>query len=303
MKEVFINITDQFDMPRLHNLDVDLLRAFVTVAELGSFTRAADALLRRQSTLSLQIKRLEEGLGARLLERTSRHVRLTGEGEALLGQARQMLELNDRLVSSFDEPVLAGTVRLGTPEDFATTHLPHVLARFAQSYPSVQLEVTCDLTITLMGRFRRGDFDLVLVKREPERSNRGVRVWREPLVWVAAEKLALPAGKPLPLVVSPPPCVYRKRATDSLGRVRRPWRVAYSCASLAGQHAAVKAGLGVTVLPKGMVPLGLAVIERRAGLPELHDTEIALLAAPNLPATARRLHDHIVRSLENVGDI
>ncbi len=288
-------------MARLHNLDVDLLRAFVTVCDLGSFTRAADALLRRQSTLSLQIKRLEDGLGKRLLDRTSRHLRLTAAGEALLGQARQMLELNDRLVASLDEPALAGTVRLGTPEDFATTHLPQVLARFAQAYPSVQLEVTCDLTLTLLRRFREGAFDLVLVKREPERSDRGVRVWREPLVWVASEKLAIPDKGPLPLVVSPPPCVYRKRATDALGRLRRPWRVAYSCASLAGQHAAVKAGLGVTVLPKDMVPAGLAAIERRSGLPDLHDTEIALLSARGLPVPARRLHDHIVRSLETVG--
>ena len=290
-------------MARLYNLDVDLLRAFVSVADLGSFTRAADALLRRQSTLSLQIKRLEEGLGKRLLERSSRHVRLTAEGERLLGHARQMLALNDRLVATLEEPALAGMVRLGTPEDFATTHLPQVLARFARAYPSVQLEVTCDLTLTLMGRFRQGDFDLVLVKREPERSDRGVRVWREPLVWVAAGKLAVPESGPLPLVVSPPPCVYRKRATDSLGRMRRAWRVAYSCASLAGQHAAVKAGLGVTVLPKDMVPAGLGVIERGAGLPELHDTEIALLAARNLSAPARRLHDHIVRSLENVAEV
>lgn len=288
-------------MARLHNLDVDLLRAFVTVSDLGSFTRAADALLRRQSTLSLQIKRLEDGLGKRLLDRTSRRLRLTAAGEALLGQARQMLDLNDRLVASLDEPALAGTVRLGTPEDFATTHLPQVLARFSQTYPSVQLEVTCDLTLTLLRRFREGDFDLVLVKREPERSDRGVRVWREPLVWVASEKLAVPEKGPLPLVVSPPPCVYRKRATDSLGRLKRPWRIAYSCASLAGQHAAVKAGLGVTVLPKDMVPAGLAAIERRSGLPDLHDTEIALLAARGLSAPARRLHDHIVRSLETVG--
>lgn len=288
-------------MARLHNLDVDLLRAFVTVCDLGSFTRAADALLRRQSTLSLQIKRLEAGLGKRLLDRTSRHLRLTAAGEALLGHARQMLDLNDRLVASLDEPALAGTVRLGTPEDFATTHLPQVLARFSQAYPSVQLEVTCDLTLTLLRRFREGDFDLVLVKREPERSDRGVRVWREPLVWVASEKLAIPEKGPLPLVVSPPPCVYRKRATDSLGRLKRPWRIAYSCASLAGQHAAVKAGLGVTVLPKDMVPAGLAAIERRSGLPDLHDTEIALLAARGLSAPARRLHDHIVRSLEKVG--
>jgi len=287
----------------MHNLDIDLLRAFVSVAEFGSFTLAADALLRRQSTISLQIKRLEDGLGKRLLERGARRVALTAEGDALLGHARQMLELNDRLIASLDEPLLAGTVRLGTPEDFATTHLPQVLARFAKAYPAVQLEVTCDLTLNLMGRFRDGDFDLVLVKREPERSDRGVRVWREPLVWVAAEHLAVPADGSLPLVVSPPPCVYRKRATDSLSRARRPWRVAYSCASLAGQHAAVKAGLGVTVLPKDMVPAGLSAIERRSGLPDLHDTEIALLAARRLSAPARRLHDHMVRSLENVGEV
>ena len=147
-------------MARLYNLDVDLLRAFVSVADLGSFTRAADALLRRQSTLSLQIKRLEEGLGKRLLERSSRHVRLTAEGERLLGHARQMLALNDRLVATLEEPALAGMVRLGTPEDFATTHLPQVLARFARAYPSVQLEVTCDLTLTLMGRYRQGTVGL-----------------------------------------------------------------------------------------------------------------------------------------------
>jgi DNA-binding transcriptional LysR family regulator len=287
-------------MARLHNLDIDLLRAFVTVADLGSFTRAADLLLRRQSTLSLQIKRLEDGLGKRLLDRATRHVRLTAEGESVLPHARQMLELNDRVVSSLDEPMLAGTVRLGTPEDFATTHLPQVLARFAQAYPAVQLEVTCDLTLTLMGRFRQGEFDLVLVKREPEKSDRGVRVWREPLVWVAAGQLALSDEGPLPLVVSPPPCVYRKRATDSLNKARRRWRVAYSCASLAGQHAAVKAGLGVTVLPKDMVPAGLAAVERRSLLPDLHDTEIALLSARGLTPPARRLHDHIVRSLEEV---
>ena len=285
-------------MAGLRNLDIDLLRAFVSVADLGSFTRAAEALLRRQSTLSLQVKRLEDGLGRRLLDRSARRVRLTPAGEALLGEARQMLELNDRLLATLDQPVLEGRVRLGTPEDFATTHLPQVLARFAETYPAVQLEVTCDLTLTLLGRFRHGDFDLVLVKREPERSDRGVRVWREPLVWVASERLAIERDRPLPLVVSPPPCVYRKRAVDALDRSKRRWRVAYSCASLAGQHAAVRAGLGVTVLPKDMVPPGLVAVERRSLLPDLHDTEIALLARRGLSAPASRLHDHIVRSLE-----
>ena len=108
---------------------------------------------------------------------------------------------------------------------------------------------------------------------------------------------------PLPLVVSPPPCVYRKRAVDALDRSKRRWRVAYSCASLAGQHAAVRAGLGVTVLPKDMVPPGLVAVERRSLLTDLHDTEIALLARRGLSPPARRLHDHIVRSLESEGGL
>ena len=126
-------------MPRLHNLDIDLLRAFAAVADVGGFTRAADILLRRQSTLSLQIKRLEDALGHRLLERSSRRVRLTAEGEALLPHVRQMLDLNDRIVARLNEPALAGNVRLGTPEDFATTHLPNVLARFAQAHSLLEL--------------------------------------------------------------------------------------------------------------------------------------------------------------------
>jgi DNA-binding transcriptional LysR family regulator len=290
-------------MPKLTNLDIDLLRAFVTVAELGSFTRAADALLRRQSTLSLQIKRLEDALGRRLLDRSSRSVRLTLDGEGFLGSAREMLDMNDRLVLHLSEPSLEGRVRLGTPEDFATTHLSDVLSRFAQAHPGVHLEVTCDLTLNLLSRFRKQDFDLVLIKREPERADRGVRVWREPLVWVAGERLQWAKDDALPLVLSPPPCVYRKRATDALNRTKRPWRLSYSCASLAGQHAAVRAGLGITVLPKDMVPPGLATIDRRRGLPDLHDTEIALLAARHLSPPAQRLQEHMVRSLEHVGAV
>jgi len=286
-------------MQRLRNLDIDLLRTFCAIAETGSFTRASERMLRNQSTISLQVKRLEHALHRKLLDRTSRSVRLTAEGEMLLQHARHLLALNDEIVARVNEPDLHGTVKLGTPEDFATTHLSEVLARFAQTHPHVSLEVTCDLTLNLMERFRAGAFDLVLVKREPAKRAGGVRVWREPLVWVAAEVAPRPTrDQVLPLVVSPEPCVYRKRATQALRRMGWRWRIAYTCASLAGAHAAVRAGLGVTVLPKGMVPPGLAILEARRDLPDLPDTEIALIAVGELSSPARRLHDHIVRSLE-----
>ena len=226
-------------MPRpLTNLDLDLVRTFVTIASVGNFTRAAETLRRQQSTISLQVQRLEDALGQKLINRTPRSVRLTSEGEMFLGHARRLLDLNDEVVARVNEPHMQGVVRLGTPEDFATRHLPSVLARFAQAYPAVALEVTCDLTLNLLDRFRKGAFDVALIKRERISDAGGIRVWREPLVWVRADRDFWASEGQLPLVVSPAPCVYRKRATEALDRARRPWRIAYTCGSLAGSLAA-----------------------------------------------------------------
>ncbi|MEL0212492.1 MAG: LysR substrate-binding domain-containing protein, partial [Novosphingobium sp.] len=163
----------------------------------------------------------------------------------------------------------------------------------------VELEVTCDLTLNLLDRFHAGGFDLVLVKRQPAQDiQEGMRVWREPLVWVARDRQAAANFARVPLVVSPEPCVYRKRATEALEAMGRPWRVAYTSTSLAGSLSAVKAGLGITVLPLEMVPAALTAVGPDAGLPPLYDTEIALLEAPGLSDTAHRLAQHIVAALE-----
>jgi DNA-binding transcriptional LysR family regulator len=284
-------------MPRpLSNLDLDLVRTFVTIADLGSFTQAASRIGRQQSTISLQMQRLEDVLGQKLLERTPRSIALTSAGEALLGSARRILDLNDEIVARSREPDMHGPVRLGAPEDFATRYLPDVLARFATAYPAVALEVTCDLTLNLLTQFRAGAFDLVLVKREQSIEAKGPRVWREPLVWVTGNRDLWHADGALPLVVSPSPCVYRQRAIDALDRAHRKWRIAYTCGSLSGSLAAVKAGLGMTVLPKDMVTSELHVVDGKP-LPQLRDTEIALLQAEPLSVPARRLKEHVIRSL------
>lgn len=280
------------------NLDLDLLRSFVIVAETGSMTRAGERLRRSQSAISLQIKRLEDVLDVTLIERGGRVLRPTAPGERLLSHARQLLALNDAIIDELAEPALEGTVRLGTPEDFATTHLPRVLQRFAESHPRVALEVRCDLTLNLVDRFAAGEFDLVLVKREPLAGEPGARVWREPLIWAASPQFRLENVDALPLVVSPSPCVYRARAVGALDQAGRKWRIAYTCGSLAGSQAAVRAGLGITVLPRDMVPPDLAAIDDPALLPDLKDTEIALLRARQLSLPAERLADHVVRTLE-----
>ena len=288
-----------------YRLDHTLLRTFVTAAEMGNLTRAADRLRLSQPTISLQLKRLEDYLGRRLIERTPRSFRLTDAGETLLSYGRRILSLSDEVVSQLTEPTVAGVVRLGTPEDFATTHLSKVLAAFSRAHPNVALEITTDLTLNLMERFGQGEFDLVLVKREPLGPSEGVRVWREALVWASSSEHAADfsaRSDALPLVVSPHPCVYRKRAMKALDDAGRSWRVAYTSTSLAGAQAAVRAGLGLTVLPAGMVPGDFKRLGRNAHLPTLPETEIALLTGSTLSQPAERLAHHIIRSLESVGD-
>lgn len=284
----------------LPRLDHGLLRTFVTAADAGNLTRAGERLRLSQPTVSLQLKRLEDALGCRLIDRGPRAFRLTGEGETLLGYGRRILALSDEVVARLTEPDVSGLVRLGTPEDFATMHLSGVLAAFRRAHPQVALEVTTDLTLHLMDRFKDGEFDLVLIKREPMGPSDGVRVWQEPLVWTCGAGEAhrfQNAEDELPLVVSPSPCVYRKRAQRALDEAGRRWRVAYTSTSLAGAQAAVRAGLGVTVLPAGMVPAGFTVLSQNAGLPGLPDTEIALLAGAAMPPPAERLAEHIIQSL------
>ena len=287
-------------MPIATNIHPDLLRALVTVVECGGFSMAGERLGRGQSAVSLQIKRLEEQLGVQLLVRSPRQISLTSEGELILDQARRILSLNDELVTRAREPEIAGVVRFGAPEDFATSHLPNVLAQFAKNHPKVALDVTCELTLELLERFSSGNLDLALVKREPSEKSPGLRVWREPLVWVGVDRKVLDGAVTIPLVVSPRPCVYRKRMTDSLDQKQRPWRIAYTCGSLAGSLAAVRAGLGITVLPKEMAPTDLTILNAdMLDLPALEDTEMALVEAPGLTPAAERLRDHVIRQLEH----
>jgi DNA-binding transcriptional LysR family regulator len=281
-------------------LDPVLLRSFVATVDAGSLSRAGERLRLAQPTISLQVKRLEQALGHRLLDRSPHGLRLTAAGETLMGYARRILALQEEALASLAEPGVSGTVRLGTPEDFATTHLPGVLAAFARAHPRVALEVTTDLTLHLVARFSAGEFDLVLVKREPAGPTEGMRVWREPLVWACAAPLAgaFAQQAALPLVVSPHPCVYRRRALRTLDRIGRGWRIAYTSTSLAGAQAAVRAGLGVAVLPKEMVPPDFLVLDEAAGAPDLADTEIALMLATPAPPPAERLAQHMIHALE-----
>ncbi len=286
--------------------DLDLLRSFAAILDNGGFTRAAERLGRTQSTVSLQIRKLETALGQRVFERRSGsggRIVPTPAGEALLAHARPILQLAEQARTALLAPDIEGRLRLGTPEDFATWHLPDILARFARAHPRIDLEVTCDFSVNLLDGFGRGLFDLILFKRDPQPAfgDRGTGIWREPLVWAASPRFQpLDEQAAIPLVLAPAPDIYRRRALAALDLAGRNWRVVLTSPSLAGQHAAVRAGLGVSVLPRGMTPPDLIVLDRDANrLPLLADAEIVLYTAPGqrTPA-AERLAAHIVQSLE-----
>jgi DNA-binding transcriptional LysR family regulator len=280
-------------------LDLDLLKAFAAIIDTGSFTRAGERLGLTQSAITLKLRRLEAIAGRSLMVRNARAIALTDDGAALLPHARRMIEMNDAALAELRGPKLKGTVRLGTPEDFATAHLPDVLAIFAAEFPDVALEVTCDLTLNLIELYRNGAFDMILIKREPYGAfGDGVAVWRERLVWARGPK-PLNRVETFPLVVAPQPCVYRKRATQALDKAERSWRIVYTSPSQAGAEAAVRAGLGVIALPEMMVPDDFVVLSYKDGLPELAETEIALMAREPLSRPAKLLRKHIIHALEN----
>lgn len=279
-------------------IDTLQLKSFVAIAETGTFGRAAATVNRTQSALSLQIKKLEDQLGCKLFDRTNRKVALTPQGEVFLGYAKRMIQLQWEAFSRLREPDVEGEIRFGTPEDFATHYLPDVLANFRQHHPRVQLNVACDLTLNLIDGFHRGEYDVILAKRDPQHVKGGTKVWREPLVWAAAD--GYQPEERLSLVLSPQPCIYRSRALAALDRSKRSWHISYTSPSLAGTIAAVKAGLGITVLPEHMIPPGVHPIRKGTKLPQLADAELALMKKDELSKVAELFAEHIVQSLENV---
>lgn len=257
--------------------DTNTLECFIAVIETGSFTRAADKVSRSQSAVSQQISKLECQVGKSLFMR-GKALMLTSEGEMLLSYARKIIQLNRDAMDRFKHPELQGEVRFGLPEDFASVFLSDVLSEYASLHPRILLNVECDLTLNLFNRFKRKEFDLVLVKmNQPEDFPNGLEVWTETLEWVGNKDLFDFDHQPVPLVLSPHPCVYRTRAIRALEAMNLKWRIVFSSHSYAGTVAAVKAGMGVTVLPRNMVPDELNIIRTGRENSRLDDTHISLL--------------------------
>ncbi len=282
---------------RAPTLDLALLRTLVAVADTGSVTAAARQLAYTQSTVSMQLARLEHSLGVALHEREGRRIRFTAEGERLLGHARRLLAQNDEALADMRARRVTGELNLGIPEDYATL-LTAVFSWFHQLYPDVGLQVTCGTSADLVERVRGDELDLALVTRQ-RRSPGGEVIRREPLAWAVGLERQPSFTDPLPLALySPGADLFREVAEEALAAAGRTWRVAYTSQSMAGLSPVVQAGLAIVVVTRSMLGPQLRALDEASGLPALPAVELALHRAARRPTEpARRLAELIREAL------
>lgn len=266
----------------------DLLRCFVAVAETRSFSEAGRQLGISQPTVSQRVRRLEAQTGRSLIARDTRNVALTDGGEAMLAFARRTLAVLDEAQAYFSGPAERATVRFGTADDLALTHLPGILRDFRRKNPRVDVEITVGQSAAVMRRLRAGALDLVYVRQEPG-IEEGRVVRREQLIWGAHPTLRLEPGDMVPLVTYPRPSHSRAAAVAALEAAGRRWKATCTVRDITGILAGVRAGLGVAVFPGGMMPADLVRADASLGLPHLGTLDFALIddpAAPRAPIDA-----------------
>ncbi len=277
------------------SLDTASLQCFIASAETLSFTKAAKRVNKTQSAVSQQVAKLENLLEKALFKR-GKNLELTVDGEVFLNYAKQILTLHFKAIDHFKEPDLKGVVRFGIPDDYATTFLYNILTQFIVIHPNVSIDVECDLTLNLYESFKKGNLDLVLLKMpKPKDDEMAVEITPQKLCW-AGNKNLIKDKEYLPLVLSPNPCVYRKTAIEALNKSQINWKISFSSYSYIGKVAAVRAGLGLTILPKKMIPNDLSIISS-SELPDLQDSQISLLKLTDKNVAINSFESFIVKYL------
>ena len=263
----------------MKNLPMDLLRAFVSVAQLNSFTKAGEILGRSQPAVSLQIQRLEELIDEPLLTRNGKSLDLTDAGEGLYDYANQILALNDLAISQITKSTISGRIRLGIPSEFATALLPKIVSRFAKAYPSVTLEVNCELSKKLLSTEGKANHELILALEDNPSKTASDLLKTDDLVWVASRDHNTQKVSIVPLIAAAEGCIYRHRAIKILDHHQQPWQIVYTIPDLTGIQHAIEEGLGVTVLARSTVPENLKILSPSARFPDLGEVGISLICS------------------------
>ena len=271
--------------------DPEQLRTFLAVAQSLNFTAAGVSRGISQPTVSQQVRRLEEAVGRPLVVRDTRSVSLTADGEALAGFAKEILAAHDRAVGYFTGLHVSGRLRFGVTDDLALTPLPRILREFRRLHPQINLELTVLQNQSLVRRLESGYVDVAFVKRSADApaTNPGELVRRDQLVWVTAEGERLKPDQPVPLVVYNTPSLSRAVGVRALQEAGRSNRITCTVRGVNGVLAAVRAGLGIAVLARTLVPADLIEVPASARLPRLPHVDLVLLThnrAPVEPARA-----------------
>ncbi|MFJ3488481.1 LysR substrate-binding domain-containing protein [Leifsonia aquatica] len=259
--------------------DPVLLRTFLAVADTRSFTRAAGRLGISQPTVSQHVRRLEEAAKRQLVARDTREVRLTDNGDAMAGFARTILAAHAEADRYFSGSAMRGRLRFGAADDLAITTLPRILRHFRQQHPQINLELTVDQSGPLHRRLKAGHLDLIFIKQNPG-TTEGTVVATDELVWMGQEKTVFDPDQPLPLIAYQGTSLSRQVAIDALEEAGRTWRITCNTREVNGVLAAVRAGIGVAVFPRSLIPTDLVKVTNRFGLPELGHVDFTLLSNP-----------------------
>ena len=259
--------------------DPELLRTFLAVAQSLSFTRAGAGLSLSQPTVSQHVRRLEEAAGRPLFVRDTHSVTLTADGEAMAGGARSILAAHEQAVAYFTGSGRSGRLRFGVTDDLALTPVPRILRDFRQLYPRIDLELTVSQSGALQRRVESGHLDVAFVKQAAGQG-RGQLVRRDRLIWAAAPGTTLDSGRRVPLVLYQGPSISRTLGLQALERAGLGYRVTCTVRGVLGVVAAARAGLGVAIIARSLVPDDLTELPASAGLPDVGAIDLVLLTSP-----------------------
>jgi DNA-binding transcriptional LysR family regulator len=259
------------------NIPTDLLRTFIAVVDLRSFTRAAQTLGVTQPAVSTQIKRLQALIGAELFDKSAPGVTLTAKGEVIVGYARRLLSINDQILDLSPHSNVADRMRIGIPNDHHERTLLRLIASFRVSHPDLQVQVCTDPSDTLLREFRRGEFDLILASADEEQPTPPRWSWPEPSAWAAASPALLATDGPIPLVVLGEGSLTRRVSVRALEEAGVPYEIVYVGKTYAGLIEAITAGLGVGCWAKrALEASGLHVFDHAPRLPRLVDVNVGI---------------------------
>jgi DNA-binding transcriptional LysR family regulator len=256
------------------NLDLDTLRTLSVAHDLGGLAQAAERLGRTPSAISLQMKRLQEDLGTPLFRKRGRGLALTEAGEVALTYARRILALNDELLDTMQGAKLAGNLRIGCTQDFASI-LPTLLSHFATLYPRMQIELRIEGNAALADAIEKSQIDLAVVIGHKDRAA-AQTIGQLELLWIASSTFVPPQDQPLPLAALGPQCAFRKCAIERLEAANIPYRIAAGSPSLDGLWVALLGGLGITARTALNLPEGLVSARSLFALPSLGSLPVTL---------------------------